>query len=401
MPRDTAFGNPAVHPDEDEFNRWPFGRALADRIAGIGSAEGAAVIGLYGKWGSGKSTVLNFIKYRLEHEHARRVVLFEFNPWFFTSQEELLAAFFTGLASRLEQSLESPVKDAGALLKKYSGLFGMIPVVGSGASRLAEQLGDELAANSLQNQRERVFDMMRTAQRTTVVLIDDLDRLDRAEIMTMLKLVRLTANLPRVVYLLAFDDDVVAQVVASANAVDVRDAGRQFLEKIVQFPFTLPAVGQKRLVDYVLRQADNAVDRAGISLTDQDWSAFRSLTDYHLSRRLTTPRQAIRYASALDFALPMVKGEVNPLQQMAVEGMRILFPELYVFVRDNSGIFNLGSPSEEVLAGQAARAMKSAREEDISAGKGLLSFLFQKYGTPPVDRRSALFRSLFRLRASP
>jgi predicted KAP-like P-loop ATPase len=141
MLRDTAFGNPAVHPDEDEFNRWPFGRALADRIAGLGNAEGAAVIGLYGKWGSGKSTVLNFIKYRLKHEHASKVVLFEFNPWFFTSQEQLLAAFFTGLASRLEQSLGSPVKDAGALLKKYSGLFGMIPVVGSGATSRYGQYG--------------------------------------------------------------------------------------------------------------------------------------------------------------------------------------------------------------------------------------------------------------------
>src|SRR5712692_10116458 len=35
MTRNVSFGNPAVDPKEDEFNRWPFSRALADRIAGL------------------------------------------------------------------------------------------------------------------------------------------------------------------------------------------------------------------------------------------------------------------------------------------------------------------------------------------------------------------------------
>jgi hypothetical protein len=77
----------------------------------------------------------------------------------------------------------------------------------------------------------------------------------------------------------------------------------------------------------------------------------------------------------------MVKGEVNPLQQMVVEGMRILFPELYVYVRDNSVMFNL-SLGEEASAKLAARAMESAREEDISAGTQLLLLLFREYRTP-------------------
>ena len=145
------------------------------------------LLGCTVNWGYGKSSVLNFIKHHLEQEHAGKVVLFEFNPWFFTSQEELLAAFFAGLAARLEQSLGSVGGDVGGLLKKYSGLFGLIPVVGSGASKLAEQLGNELSADSLQNQRERVFEMMRCAKRSVIVLIDDLDRLDGAEIMTMLE----------------------------------------------------------------------------------------------------------------------------------------------------------------------------------------------------------------------
>jgi hypothetical protein len=99
-------------------------------------------------------------------------VLFEFNPWLFANQEELLAAFFAGLAASFEKSLSSPVNNAAQLLQKYSGLFGMIPLIGSGATKLVDQLGKELSANSLSIQRRRVFEIVRNAPRVVVVLID-------------------------------------------------------------------------------------------------------------------------------------------------------------------------------------------------------------------------------------
>jgi predicted KAP-like P-loop ATPase len=334
MPINDGLDNPLSDPAEDAFNRWPFSARLADTIANLDTRNGAPVIGIFGKWGYGKSTVLNYIKRQLETAHSNKTVLFEFNPWLFTNQEDLLAAFFAGLAMRLEESLGNPANNAGVLLQKYSGLFGMIPIVGSGASKFAEQLGKELSANSVQSQRGLVFEMMRSASRTVVVLIDDLDRLDRDEVMAMLKLVRLTANLPHVIYLLAFDDEVVARAIGTKYDIGV-EGGRQFLQKIIQHPFAMPAVGHDRLANFVLRGAKDACAKAGVELSDQDWSDFAFLLSQHLIYRLNTPRQAIRYANSLDFALPLLKGEVDPFEQMRVEALRILFPELYTLMRDD------------------------------------------------------------------
>jgi predicted KAP-like P-loop ATPase len=222
----------------------------------------------------------------------------------------------------------------------------MLPFVGAGAKTLAEQFGRQLSEVRLEERRKQIFEIMRDAKRTVIVLIDDLDRLDGNEIATMLKEVRLTANIPNVVYVLAFDDEVVAHALSPVYG-KYHEAGRLFLEKVIQFPFVIPAVGQDRLADYVLRHARDAAQRAGIVMHDADWSAFRDLTSHHLSRRLTTPRQAIRYGSALDFALPMLRGEVNPLQQLVVEAIRILFPELYVHIRDNRNAFIGDNISEE------------------------------------------------------
>jgi hypothetical protein len=43
------------------------------------------------------------------------------------------------------------------------------------------------------------------------------------------------------------------------------DAGRQFIEKIVQFPFVIPAVGQDRMVEYALKHARSAATTAGLA----------------------------------------------------------------------------------------------------------------------------------------
>jgi hypothetical protein len=359
MATHDGLDNPRSEPEEDAFNRWPFSKRLADTIAEFDTNNGAPVIGIFGKWGYGKSTVLNYVKRELETTHSDKVVVFEFNPWLFTNEDELIAAFLIGLTSTLEKSLGNAWKEFGKLLEKGSGLFGMIPFIGSGAQKFTETVGKELAKDPLKSQRQRAVEIMRSATRTVVVLIDDLDRLDPQQVLTMLRLVRLNANFPRVVYVLAFDDGMVARAVG-ARYGDGTDAGRQFLEKIVQYPFTLPAVGLRRMIDYV-RHAQEACHEAGVELNTEEWAKFQQLMDLHLSRRLNTPRHAIQYANALRFALPLLKGEVSPFVQILVEGLRVLFPEVYAQLRDDVRSFT-------VTTGKLLSAVDTTKLENVLRG---------------------------------
>ena len=93
----------------------------------------------------------------------------------------------------------------------------------------------------------------------------------------------------------------------------------------------------------------------------------------------------------------MLKGEVNTLDQILVEEMRILFPELYGFVRDNSPTFVVEdtpygpvrypasgltrkAPAREGLGNIAQRVMPNAGIAEQAAGANLLEHLF---GNPP------------------
>lgn len=52
--------------------------------------------------------------------------------------------------------------------------------------------------------------------------------------------------------------------------------------------------------------------------------------------QLDTPRQAIRYANALRFALPLLKGEVDPFDQMIVEAGVVRLRRKPEFLRSQS-----------------------------------------------------------------
>ena len=121
--------------------------------------------------------------------------------------------------------------------------------------------------------------------------IDDIDRLDRDEILSVLKMVRLTANFPQIVYVLAFDDEMVARA-AGQNFGGTPDSGREFLEKIVQYPFAIPAVGRKRLLNFIERRAEEACTNAGTTLDEKDWAAFKLAAENYLLPRLPHGKQS-------------------------------------------------------------------------------------------------------------
>jgi hypothetical protein len=361
----TALGNPVEKPEQDEFNRAPFCAALADRIARLGNEKGAAVVGLYGKWGFGKSSMLNLIEDHLTTHHGDNVVVAKFNPWLFTDEEGLLQSFFEVL-----EPMRAPkpgMRDKLAKLsKKYGGQAGMVMelALGETAGKLMESV---LKTPSLEDTNAAL--QQSADARTIVLLIDDLDRLDRAEVMLMLKLVRLNSNLPRVVYLLAFDDEIIAKTIGGAYGLDP-EAGREFLEKIVQFPFAVPAIGEERLLAYVLRHAHRACGDAGVKVDPAAWDIYEAVCRKGFSARLRTPRQAIRYGAAMDFSLPMLAGEVDAVQQMIIEGLRLLYPELYAILRDRTG-----AALEAGNSGPLFTQVLSAMPGNEDAGRAILDAL--------------------------
>src|SRR5690242_2661839 len=92
---------PVLTPDQDRLGYKEFARALATSITYMAPQEGL-VMAIYGPWGSGKTTVLNFITHFInEMPESERAVVIQFNPWWFSGHEDLVRIFFGQLLSVL------------------------------------------------------------------------------------------------------------------------------------------------------------------------------------------------------------------------------------------------------------------------------------------------------------
>lgn len=107
MPQRYILGDdlPKDNPwQDDRLNYAPFAAQIANVIITF-SAPNGYVIGLHGQWGSGKSTVINFIlahlrKHNAEHEDDQ-ITHIDFRPWIISGHQDLIAAFFKILSEHL------------------------------------------------------------------------------------------------------------------------------------------------------------------------------------------------------------------------------------------------------------------------------------------------------------
>jgi hypothetical protein len=323
----------------------------------------------------------------------RGVVLFRFNPWLFESSDSLLGGFFKNLADALGRSLPTFKEKVGGILRKYGALFSgiRVPILDAAGTAIdpgasAKALGDAIASPGPEEMRQRVEEFLREAQKRIVILIDDVDRMDRNEIQALFKLIKLSADFPYTAYVLAFDDRMVAEALGERYAAGGVEAGRSFLEKIVQVPLHLPPGDQLSLRKLTFEGVDAAVRSGGVELTEEHVQAFvRHFVD-GLEIRLNTPRQARRYANALTFALPILKGDVHPVDQMLIEGLRVFYPALYAVVRDNPDLMlkggQRGGRSDEQLKKRTqetiAKGLEGLTPAEAEAAKDLLQVLFPR-----------------------
>lgn len=344
----------------------------------FGSAS--SVVGIYGKWGEGKSTLLYFIDDALQKEHADRVHSVWFNPWRFPDEPRLISMFFTTLAKELGRSISSFKEVSGDFLEKY--VAGMLPsMYGFDVNKPLETLGGLLSSVELETLKTRVDEVLKGAGKRIVIFMDDLDRLDREEIKAVFRLVKLTADFENTTYILSFDPKNVSSVLGEAYGRGDEESGRSFLEKIVQVPLQLPLATKTALRQICFAGVDAALDAARIELDTSDSRRFVRHFNSGIEVQLSTPRQGKRYANVLRVALASLKDQVNTVDLMLVEAIRVFYPDLYDTIRDHPDLFLREAADDgerERRSEVVEKAVQSDSPDVMKAAHDLLRTLFPR-----------------------
>lgn len=347
---------PCTDPKDDLFGHAPFARHLAKSIRCHRGGDGL-VIALHGPWGSGKTTILNYVCHYLEADKpadADAPVVVHFNPWWFSGREDLAHAFLQQFQAALPAK-NSKLKRVGDLLGEYGEDIGRAADLSGMTGGLGRVAGRILGRTFQRTPRDvpalkaRIADELCKAKVRILVIIDDIDRLDHDEVRQLFTVVKALADFPFVTYLLAFDREAAVQAIERDSGLP----GARYLEKIIQVPFETPLIDRATLRNVVLRRLDEVV-LSCIPEDSFDSSRGAMVLLGGIERLVCVPRDVVRLVNTLSVTFPAVAGEVNPVDFIAIEMIRVFLPKLYDTIRLHEGKFT-GS--------RAASAATSVEEE--------------------------------------
>jgi len=326
---------PLENPKDDRLGYAPFAKNLADAICNI-ETDDCLVFALYGPWGSGKTTCMNFIlHYIKEKPEEQQPIIVQFNPWWFSGHGELLNQFFREFCAALEKErrFEKVIEFVADLLQIASEIPEPTGFVKPTAKKIAKWLKNSAKREEIWKLREEIRKSLREQDKRILVTIDDIDRLPGQEIRSLFKVIKAVADFPKTTYLLAFDKDVVVKALEEFQ----RTPGKEYLEKIVQVPFDLPPPDKSSLRKIFFEQLDIILSDTPQDLFDQTYwgNVFWDGIDHFLN----TMRDVKRLTNALKVTYPPVKGDVNPVDFIAIETIRIFVPDMYQLIRSNSDMF--------------------------------------------------------------
>jgi predicted KAP-like P-loop ATPase len=372
---------PLVDPQEDQLGYAPFARHLAFSLTRMVPAEGF-VVAIYGPWGSGKTTLLNFLFHYFKQAPVdEQPIIVPFNPWWFSGHEKLAKHFFDQLQASLATSdvdlvdLQGKIAEFADMVSELPASIH-IPYISIGKIAVEFTPMKSSVKNVIKLKME-IAEELRKQPRRIFVTVDDIDRLNPEEIRQLFGVIKSVADFPNVVYLLTFDKKVVIEALRESQGI----SGENYLEKIVQFPFELPLPDRSSLYRLLFARLEDIMAGTPEVLFDQTYwgNVFMRGIEHFIS----TPRKINLLTNTLSVTYPAVQGEVNPVDFIGIETLRIFCPEAYNMIRTYPEKFTgrewVASKIDQLRIFQESWVTQIA-EGNREAVRGLLSQLFPKLG---------------------
>jgi hypothetical protein len=336
----------AITQDEqDVFNFKHYAKKVQQLIQANADNPEPLTIGIYGKWGEGKTSFLNLIENRIDlwKKDNKGILKYHFNPWRYSTEDEMLFDFFEGLSrlmkvSKLEnyEKASKKIVSISRYLKsvRISHTAGIPGFLGTKVtyepSEILKALGEK-ASLSLDEIIAELNSYLDSAGYKVVVFIDDIDRLDKNEIYTILKLVKLNASFKNFVYILALDDEQVAKAIGKRFGENGKD-GKLFLEKIINIPIYLPRIESQ---DYkiFLELKLSQVSR-NLNLNEYKQGELNDVLYEYKYDFFRNGREVVKVINSFFISAFAIGDEVNLRDLFWIEYLKICFPSIYKKIKE-------------------------------------------------------------------
>ncbi len=208
----------------DLFDRKVVINQLFSSLMACRFSDCSFVIGLEGPWGSGKTTIVNNVIKRINEEAADDFVLISnFDPWIYDSQQALLVALFEKILNG--SGIRYSASTINTITKNI--IHG---IMGDKVGGIVENLlFHENPDDEIQKLKEQISSYLSKNNKTITVFIDNLDRASAENLIFLLKIISTIFDLKRVVYVLSYDKERLNDILVNNFSIN-----KHYIEKIVQ-----------------------------------------------------------------------------------------------------------------------------------------------------------------------
>ena len=258
--------DPIETDEEDELARGDFVQQVISVLLGRYLGRHALFVGVYGAWGEGKTSVLNLVQRKLiDH---RRVVFVKFQSWEHESKEDLPYVLFMQIARRIADRLD--LWTAWLLVRYAVQLVPrrLISIAGPFEWILDVIVRFSNAFSSVADLARRIERRLSTLDAKVIVVVDDVDRLEKDDVRMLLRVLRTVGDISRFVYCVLANRDYLAgciQELKPEGDPDGSEFGRHYLRKVINLELELPRVPKSALTSIFIEKINKILIGYGLA----------------------------------------------------------------------------------------------------------------------------------------
>ena len=376
---------PIEKADEDLLGRSDFAKQFGKSIREYNSKDGL-VIGLYGKWGSGKTSIINmaiseipvdeneaqkaekekwysrvnkrikkiFTSQKTEEDQNHNPIIIRFSPWNYSDKNNLISLFFYELKNKLGVAKDEENKEKiGKAISQYSDIIDVlsfVPVAGPAIAPILKTISKSkgaklMQAPSLNDAKEKLCEALEDFNHKIIVFIDDIDRLTTPQIKDIFQLVKQVGDFPNIIYVLTMDREIVCDALSECNDI----YGYEYLKKIVQVSFEVPEIDKSLLPEILKDRLSRIIHKNDCEEKFENNNYFETVLENCVNPYIKNIRDINRLLNSFQFKYGALCEETSFVDLLAITAIEIFEPKLYEWIFNNKDLICRGDINSSLL----------------------------------------------------
>lgn len=209
------------------------------------------IISLTGKWGSGKTTILNIVKNQLNPKNF--IIVDEFETWKYNNEKSLIYGMFDEIINKI--GINFSTLEMKKFVNSCIAIVSAKTDVNIGVFSLDFKIIDKI--------KLIIGEYLKKNDKRVVFIIDNLERTNENNVLVILKTIATILNIDRFIYVLSYDEDEMKDIFKNKLHINY-----DYMDKVVQLPLSVPDINQEDIDEVCITCMKNLLIHYGIKKED-------------------------------------------------------------------------------------------------------------------------------------